>query len=90
MTTQELIQEIMKHTDELAVDSIELVPTGKFEPVKKHKKKRIQKKWVKAYGVKPTYIEKKCNKIDVTVDMLIEFCKKYNYPMPSDFTTAFF
>lgn len=89
MTTQELIQEMMKHADELAIDSVELIPTGKFKPVKKHKKKRVQKKWAKVYGVKPVYVEKKCKKIDVTVDMLIEFCKKYNYPMPSDFTITF-
>lgn len=89
MTTQELVQEMLKYADELAVESVELLPTGAVEPARKHKKKRIQKKWIKRYGMKPVFKKRKCKRIDFTTDMFIDFCKKYNYPIPSDFSFAF-
>ena len=89
MVVNELIQEMMNHAEELAVESVELLPTGEYEPVRKHKKKRIQKKWVKTYGMKPVYKKKKCKKIDVTIPMMIEFCQKYNFPIPSDLAMMF-
>lgn len=89
MTTQELITEMMKYADELAVDSIELIPTEKFEPIKKHKKKRVQKKWNKRYGMRPICKNRKCKRIDFTAELLIEFCQKHNLPIPSDFNLIF-
>lgn len=89
MTTQELVQEMLKYAEELAVESIELLPTGAVEPARKHKKKRIQKKWIKRYGMKPVFKKRKCKRIDFTADMFIDFCKKYNYPIPSDLPLMF-
>lgn len=89
MTTQELIQEMIKCSDELAVESVEWVPTGKFEPIRKNKKKRVQKKWAKKYGMKPVFKKKKCKRIDFTVELFIEFCQKHNLPIPSDFELTF-
>ncbi len=74
----------MQHADEYAISSEEQIPIG-TEPVKKHKKRRIQKKWLKRYGIKPIYETKKCKKIDVTPDLIIEFCQKYRYPLPEEF-----
>lgn len=31
-----------------------------------------------------TFSIKKCKKIDVTVDLIIEFCKKHNLPLPDE------
>ena len=89
MTLDELTQEMMKHSDELAVESYEPVMTGKYIPVKRHKKKRVQKKWNKRYGVKPETVMKKCKRIDVSAQTIIDFCIAHNYPMPSDFTLLF-
>lgn len=86
MTTSELIQELMKHSDEYAVESYEYIPTGKYEPIRRHKKKRVAKKWLKKYGTKPVLKKRKCKRIDVSLSMLINFCRDYNLPLPSDLT----
>lgn len=84
MTINEIIQEIMKHADKYAVESYEMIPTNKTIPVRKNNKKRIQKKWIKKYGMMPEYERKKCKKIDVTPKLIIDFCIENNYPLPSD------
>ena len=74
---------LLEHVDEYAIESMEKILIG-TEPVRKHNKKRIQKKWVKRYGIKPVYETKKCKKIDVTYELIVEFCKKYNLPLPDE------
>ena len=88
MTVNELTQEMLKHP-ELFTESVELLPTGEYEPARKNKKKRIQKKWNKIYGFKPVYKKKKCKKLEVSLVTIIDFCKEHNYPLPSDLREAF-
>ena len=52
-----------------------------------HKKKRINKKWLKRYGVVPVYETKKCKKIDVTLDLIVEFCSEKGLLLPDEFLT---
>ena len=80
---QETINELMKHTDEYAVESVEQIPIGTKQK-RTHHKRRINKKWAKRYGYKIVYSEKKCKKIDVTFDLIIDFCQKYGYPLPDE------
>lgn len=83
MTVQEIAMEIMaNHLDEYAVESYEEIPM--VVPKKRNHKRRIQKKWLKRYGQKLIYIKKKCKKIDVTIELIADFCMKYNYPMPQE------
>lgn len=83
MTMEEIVKLLLEHTDEYAVESMERIMIG-TEPVRKHHKKRVQKKWLKRFGVKPIYKTKKCKKIVVTTDLIIDFCKKYNLPLPDE------
>lgn len=83
MTMQEIIGELMKHADEYAVESVEKIPVGTRQK-RMHKKWRINKKWAKRYGYETIYEEKKCTKIDVTTDLIVEFCFKYGYPLPDE------
>ena len=52
-----------------------------------HKKKRINKKWLKRYGVVPVYETKKCKKIDVTLDLIVEFCSEKGLALPDAILT---
>ena len=83
MKMQEVVNELMKHADEYAVESIEQIPVG-TKQIKTHRKRRINKKWAKKYGYETIYEEKKCKKIDVTTDLIVEFCYKYGYPLPDE------
>ena len=83
MKMNDLVQLLMQHADEYSVESVEKIPIG-VEPVKKHHKRRIQKKWIKRYGMKTIYEEKKCKKISVTPGMIVDFCNKYNLPLPDE------
>ena len=83
MTMQEVVNELMKHVNEYAVESVEMIPVGTKQK-KVHRKHRINKKWAKRYGSETIYEEKKCKKIDVTTDLIVEFCFKYGYPLPDE------
>jgi dGTP triphosphohydrolase len=83
MTMQEITQELMKHINEYAVESIEKIPVGTKQR-KTHRKHRINKKWAKRYGYETVYEEKKCKKIEVTTELIVEFCFKYGYPLPDE------
>lgn len=83
MTMEEIIQELLKDGEEYMVMREELIPVG-LEPVKKHKKKRIQKKWIKRYGLKQKYEKKMSKVIDVTWDIIIDFCAKKGLPLPQE------
>lgn len=88
MTMEELIPKLMEHADEYAVESYEDIVVG-VEPVKKHKRWRTQKKWIKRWGMQPKIEHKKCRKIDVTPAMCIDFCNKYGYPIPDEIQMMF-
>ena len=83
MTMQEIVGELMKHANEYATESIEKIPVGTKQK-KVHHKYRTNKKWAKRYGYETVYEEKKCKKIDVTTDLIVEFCYKYGYPLPDE------
>lgn len=84
---EELVQKLIEHSDEYAVESYEDIVVG-VEPKKKHKRWRTQKKWIKRYGMQPKIERKKCKKIDVTVDLIIQFCQDYNLPLPDEILTG--
>lgn len=83
MTMQEVVNELMKHANEYAVESVEQIPVGTKQK-RVHHQRRINKKWAKRYGYETVYNTKKCKKIDVTTDLIIEFCYKYGYPLPDE------
>jgi hypothetical protein len=72
----------MKH-EEYFVESYEELIVG-MKPRRTNKKRRIQKKWLKRYGQKPITEIKKCRKLDVTLDIILDFCSQYNYPLPDE------
>lgn len=80
MTMQDIVQELLKEPDKYAVEREEMILIG-VEPVRKHKKRRIQKKYIKRYGMKTIYEKKKVKAIDVTMDMLLDFCQENNIPI---------
>ena len=83
MTMQEITAELMKHANEYAVESVEKIPVDTKQK-RAHHKHRVNKKWAKRYGYETIYEEKKCKKIDVTTDLIVEFCFKYGYPLPDE------
>ena len=52
---------------------------SKVVPVRKHKKKRINKKWLKRYGYKEVVIKSKGWKINCRIDGTVEFVKDGEY-----------
>lgn len=56
----------------------------KIVQVRKHKKKRINKKWAKRYGYKTIYETKKAKAMDVTIDKIIDFCYEKQLALPEE------
>lgn len=83
MTMQELIGLLMQQSDKYAVDSYEDILVG-TKQARTHKKKRINKKWLKRYGLVTKYERKKCKRIDVTYKTIIDFCIENGYPLPDE------
>lgn len=84
MTIDELAQDILaNHFDEYAFESIEPIIEG-IHPRRRHKKKRIAKKWKTRYGMKPKIVYKKCKKVDVGLDLIVDYCAKYGKPLPEE------
>ena len=86
MTIQDIVQELLKEPDKYAVESEEQILVG-TKPKRTHKKRRIAKKWLKRYGVIPVYETKRCKKIDVTFDLIVEFCSENGLPLPDGILT---
>lgn len=86
MTMQDIVQELLKEPDKYAVESEEQIIVG-TKPKRTHKKKRVAKKWLKKYGVVPVYETKKCMKIDVTLNLIVEFCSEKGLPLPDELLT---
>ena len=83
MTLQEISQEMIKDIGRYAVRKEAMVP--KLVQVRKHKKKRINKKWKKRYGTKMMYVKQMALVADITVNDVLEFCKEKNLPLPEEF-----
>lgn len=83
MTLQEIAQEMMKDISRYAVYKEAEVP--KTVQIRKHKKKRINKKWKKRYGTTIILVKKKALVADITVNDVLEFCKEKNLPLPDEF-----
>ena len=81
MTMQELIP-LLIEDGRYFTEGETQVP--KVVPARTHKKKRIQKKWKKRFGEKVVYETKKAKKLDVTIDLIVEFCAEKGLPLPSE------
>jgi hypothetical protein len=81
MTMQELVP-LLIEDGRYFVEGETQVP--KFVQVRTHKKKRISKKWLKRYGTKVIYETKRAKKLDVTIDLIIEFCSEKGLPIPDE------
>ena len=81
MTMQELIP-LLIEDGRYFVEGETQVP--KVVPVRVHKNWRIQKKWKKRFGEKVIYETKKAKKLDVTIDLIIEFCSEKGLPLPDE------
>jgi hypothetical protein len=82
MTITEIAQEMLKEADRYAIVKEEMVP--KIVQTRTHKKKRINKKYKKLYGMKVVYVKKTARVIDVTYETIINFCREKNIPLPEE------
>lgn len=83
MTLQDIATEMMKEIDKFSV--VKEVEVPKLVQVRTHKKRRINKKWKKRYGMKLVYEKKRARVADITVDNVIEFCHEKGLPLPDEF-----
>ena len=81
MTMQELIP-LLIEDGRYFTEGETQVP--KFVQVRTHRKKRINKKWLKRYGYKTIYETKKAKKLEVTIERIIEFCSEKGLPLPDE------
>ena len=84
MTMQELIPLLIEDGRYFAEGETQ-VP--KLIQARTHKKWRINKKWLKRYGMKVVYETKKAKVLDVTVDRIVEFCSEKGLPLPLEMLT---
>jgi hypothetical protein len=82
MTLQEIAQEMLQDIDKYATTKEVEVP--KLVPVRTHKNKRIQKKWLKRFGTKVIYEKKMARVADITINDVIEFCAEKGLPLPDE------
>lgn len=87
MTMQDIISAMMSDADKYATEQDVEVFVG-MKPVRTHKKKRIAKKWAKRYGYKAAYETKRAKVIDVTMDMVIDYCQENHIPV-TDLSLSF-
>lgn len=85
MTLQEIAEMMLEEVDRYAVSKEVDVP--KMVQARTHKKKRINKKWAKRYGMKVVYEKKAAKVADITLDNVIEFCQEKGLPLPIEFLT---
>ena len=81
MTMQELIP-LLIEDGRYFTEGETQVP--KFVQARTHKNWRINKKWKKRWGEKVIYETKKAKKLDVTIDLIIEFCSEKGLPLPDE------
>ena len=82
MTMQEIAQEMLKEVDRYATVKETEVP--KLVQARTHKKKRINKKWKKRYGMKVIYEKKMAKVAEITIDNILEFCQEKGLPLPEE------
>ena len=82
MTLQEIAQEMLKDIDRYAV--VKEVEVPKIVQARTHKKKRINKKWKKRYGMKVVYEKKMAKTADITIDDVLDFCHEKGLPLPEE------
>lgn len=85
MTLQEIATEMLKEVDRYAVRKEVDVP--KMVQVRTHKKKRINKKWKKRFGMKMVCERKMAKVADITLENMLEFCQEKGLPLPDEFLT---
>ena len=83
MTLQEISQEMLKDIERYA--KIKEVDVPKLVQARTHKKRRINKKWKKRYGMKVVYKKQMAKVADITVQDVIEFCIEKGLPLPEEF-----
>lgn len=83
MTLQEIAQEMLKDINRYA--KVQEVEIPQLVQARTHKKRRINKKWKKRYGMQVIYKKQKARVADITVQDVIEFCIENGLPMPEEF-----
>ena len=83
MNLQEISQEMLKEIDRYTTTQEVEIP--KLVQARTHRKKRINKKWAKRYGMKVVYETKVCKVANLTTDDVIEFCYEKGLPLPIEF-----
>ena len=83
MTIQEVAQEMMKDIGRYAKK--QEVDVHKLVQARTHKKRRINKKWKKRYGMKVVYTKQVATVADITVQDVIDFCIEKGLPLPEEF-----
>ena len=86
MTLQEIAQEMLKEVDSYATVKETEVP--KLVQARTHKKKRINKKWKKRYGMTVVYEKKMAKVAEITVENVIEFCQEKGLQLPAELLSA--
>ena len=85
MTLQEIATEMLKEIDRYAIRKEVDVP--KMVQARTHKKKRINKKWARRFGMKMIYEKKMARVADITLENVLEFCQEKGLPLPDEFMT---
>ena len=85
MTLQEIVAEMVKDADRYAVSKEVEVPV--LVQARTHRKKRINKKWARKYGMVVKYRVQRAKVMDVTMEMVVEFCHEKGLPLPDEFLT---
>ena len=83
MTLQEIAQEMLKDISKYTEVRETQIP--QVVQARKHKKRRINKKWKKRYGTKVVYKTIRARVADITVNNVIEFCIEKGLPIPEEF-----
>ena len=83
MTLQEIAELMLQDVDRYA--TVQEVEVPKYVQVRTHKKKRINKKWKKRYGMKVVYEKKMAKVADITINDVLEFCSEKGLPLPDEF-----
>lgn len=83
MTIHEIAQEMLKDIERYA--KVREVEVPKLVQARTHKKRRINKKWKKRYGMKVVYKKQMAKVADITVNDVIEFCIEKGLPLPEEF-----
>ena len=83
MTLQEIASEMLKDINRYAKTQEVSIPV--LVQTRTHKKRRINKKWKKRYGMQVVHKKQKARVADITVNDVIEFCIEKGLPMPDEF-----